>query len=50
VLEERLAACEGAGTWTLKQGEQWWEANLAGIDLVPSASMAEKTLIIAPRN
>jgi tRNA A-37 threonylcarbamoyl transferase component Bud32 len=50
VLDERLAACQAAGNWTASQGEQWWEANLAGIDLVPSASMAEKTLIIAPRN
>jgi eukaryotic-like serine/threonine-protein kinase len=48
-LERGLAACAAAGQWTAEQAEQWWRANLGGIESVPSATMAEKTLVIAPR-
>jgi serine/threonine-protein kinase len=48
-FEEALERCRSAGNWTARQAEEWWNARLAGIDIVPVAAMAEKTLIIAPR-
>ena len=48
-LEQALAQCRAAGTWTAADAEEWWKTNLAGIDIAQPASMAEKTLVIAPR-
>jgi serine/threonine-protein kinase len=48
-LEQALAACASAGTWTLADAEQWWRANLGAVEALPAAAMAEKTLVIAPR-
>jgi tRNA A-37 threonylcarbamoyl transferase component Bud32 len=48
-LEQALAACASAGTWTLVDAEQWWRANLGAVEALPAATMAEKTLVIAPR-
>lgn len=49
-LEEALARCAAAGTWTITEGSRWWKAHMVGVELVPPAAMAEKTLVIAPRN
>jgi tRNA A-37 threonylcarbamoyl transferase component Bud32 len=48
-LEQALAACASAGTWTAADAERWWHANLGVVEALPSATMAEKTLVIAPR-
>jgi tRNA A-37 threonylcarbamoyl transferase component Bud32 len=48
-LDEALARCRFAGSWTAVQAEDWWKINLAGIEVAPVATMAEKTLVIAPR-
>jgi serine/threonine protein kinase len=48
-LDLALSKCRSAETWTAEDAEQWWNANLTGIDLVPVTKMAEKTLIIAQR-
>jgi tRNA A-37 threonylcarbamoyl transferase component Bud32 len=50
VLETALAACVSAGAWTMGEGEVWWKTNMAGIEILPVATMAEKTLVIAPRS
>ncbi len=49
-LEQALSACVSAGTWTLLDAEQWWRTHMADIDVLPAATMAEKTLVIAPRS
>lgn len=48
-LEQALGACPLAGTWTVAEGEAWWKANMAGIEVRPATTTAEKTLVIAPR-
>jgi serine/threonine protein kinase len=48
-LEQALAACASAGTWTSVDAEHWWRANMAAVEALPAATMAEKTLVIAPR-
>lgn len=48
-LESALGRCSAAGSWTMADGKAWWKANLAGVEIAPVATMAEKTLIIAPR-
>jgi serine/threonine protein kinase len=48
-LDQALAACALAGTWTLQDAEQWWRSHMADIEVLPAATMAEKTLVIAPR-
>ena len=48
-LDQALAGCASAGTWTLQDAEQWWRANMAAVEALPAATMAEKTLVIAPR-
>jgi tRNA A-37 threonylcarbamoyl transferase component Bud32 len=48
-LDQSLAGCASAGTWTLVDAEQWWRANLATVEALPADTMAEKTLVIAPR-
>jgi len=48
-LEHALAGCVAAGTWTPLDAEQWWLANMAAVEALPAAAMAEKTLVIAPR-
>lgn len=48
-LDQALAACASAGTWSLVDAEQWWRAHMADIEILPAATMAEKTLVIAPR-
>jgi serine/threonine protein kinase len=48
-LEQALAACASAGTWGWSDAEEWWKRHMADIETLPPATMAEKTLVIAPR-
>ena len=48
-LDAALAGCASAGTWTLVDAERWWRVNIGAVEALPSATMAEKTLVIAPR-
>jgi serine/threonine protein kinase len=49
-LEQALAGCVSADAWTSLDAEQWWRANMAAVEALPAATMAEKTLVIAPRS
>ena len=44
-----LAGKSGIRTWTSLDAEQWWHANMIAVEALPAATMAEKTLVIAPR-
>jgi tRNA A-37 threonylcarbamoyl transferase component Bud32 len=48
-LDQALAGCASAGTWTSLDAEQWWRANIGALETLPAGTMAEKTLVIAPR-
>jgi eukaryotic-like serine/threonine-protein kinase len=48
-LEAALAACASAEAWSSHDAEQWWRMHMADIEVLPAATMAEKTLVIAPR-
>ena len=48
-LGQALSECASAAAWTETDAEQWWKENLTGIDTAPPVTMAEKTLVIAPR-
>ena len=48
-LDAALAGCASAGTWTLVDAERWWRVNIGAVEALPAATMAEKTLVIAPR-
>jgi tRNA A-37 threonylcarbamoyl transferase component Bud32 len=48
-LESALGRCAAAGAWTVAEGAVWWQSNMAGLEMAPAATMAEKTLVIAPR-
>jgi eukaryotic-like serine/threonine-protein kinase len=48
-LDQALAGCASVGAWTPLNAEQWWRANMATVEALPAATMAEKTLVIAPR-
>ena len=48
-LDHALAKCGSAGTWTSRDAEEWWQGNLRAVEALPAATMAEKTLVIAPR-
>lgn len=48
-LDHALSGCASAASWTLQDAEQWWRANMAAVEALPAATMAEKTLVIAPR-
>jgi len=48
-LEEALAQCASAQTWTPLEAEQWWETNAAEIESPGAGSMPERTLVIASR-
>jgi eukaryotic-like serine/threonine-protein kinase len=49
-LDQALAGCVSASAWTPQDAEQWWRANMAAVEALPAATMAEKTLVIAPRS
>ncbi|MGO8926648.1 MAG: serine/threonine protein kinase [Limisphaerales bacterium] len=49
-LDQALAGCASAGAWTPINAEQWWRANMVAVEALPAATMAEKTLVIAPRS
>lgn len=48
-LAEALAQCHLNGSWSDLEAEIWWNTNLATVEAMPAATMAEKTLVIAPR-
>lgn len=48
-LERSLAACAAAGTWTSADAEKWWQSNMGSFETLPTTAMAEKTLVIEPR-
>jgi serine/threonine protein kinase len=48
-LDQAFAACASAGTWTPLDAEKWWRSNMGSFETLPPATMAEKTLVIAPR-
>jgi serine/threonine protein kinase len=48
-LDQALAGCVAAGTWTSEDAERWWRTNAPAVEALPAATMAEKTLVIAPR-
>jgi serine/threonine protein kinase len=48
-LDQALSGCVSAGAWTAHDAEQWWRENVAAVEALPAAAMAEKTLVIAPR-
>jgi hypothetical protein len=49
-LEQALNRCCSAETWTTQEAAAWWQTHLAGVEAPPPLTMAEKTLVIAPRN
>jgi serine/threonine protein kinase len=48
-LDQALAACASAGTWTALDAEKWWQSNMGSFETLPTTAMAEKTLVIEPR-
>ncbi len=48
-FDAELANCVSAGTWTTTEADKWWGMNVAKIETAPAVTMAEKTLVIAPR-
>ena len=48
-LEATLGRCASAGAWTMAEGKAWWTVNQPGVELAPLATIAEKTVVIAPR-
>ena len=48
-LDLALAGCASARAWTPLNADEWWRANMAAVEALPAATMAEKTLVIAPR-
>jgi tRNA A-37 threonylcarbamoyl transferase component Bud32 len=49
-LGEALVQCAAAPNWTEVDAEKWWKEHVTGTEAAPVVSMAEKTLVIAPRN
>jgi tRNA A-37 threonylcarbamoyl transferase component Bud32 len=47
-LDEALAGCASATTWPVPEAEKWWRANVLGVEVLPTTTMAEKTLVIVP--
>jgi tRNA A-37 threonylcarbamoyl transferase component Bud32 len=49
-LDQALADCTSAGTWTMAQAQEWWTSNVPAFETAPATTMAEKTLVIGRRN
>jgi serine/threonine protein kinase len=49
-LDQALAECSSAGTWTLAQAQEWWPSSAPAFETAPATTMAEKTLVIGRRN
>ncbi len=49
ILDEALEDCAGPDAWTPSMAEAWWQEHMVGVEIVPAATMPEKTLVIAPR-
>ncbi len=45
-LDEALAECAAAGTWTARDAELWWRVNGISVEAAPASPMPEKTLVI----
>jgi eukaryotic-like serine/threonine-protein kinase len=48
-LGEALDHCVSADSWTMVEAQKWWRANMGAVEALPAVTMAEKTLVIAPR-
>lgn len=48
-LDDALSRCAAANSWTAADAAKWWESHLADLGKHVTPSMAEKTLVIAPR-
>lgn len=48
-IMEALAKCAAARSWNATEAEKWWRANLGGLEVLPAATMPEKTLVIGKR-
>ncbi len=48
-LGEALDQCVSAGSWTTVAAQKWWRTNMGAVETLPAATMAEKTMVIAPR-
>jgi tRNA A-37 threonylcarbamoyl transferase component Bud32 len=48
-LDSALACCTAAGVWSAQDAEKWWSANVTAIESAPTTTVANKTLVIAPR-
>ncbi len=48
-LDQALAACAAAGSWTPLDADKWWLSNMGSFETLPTTTMAEKTLVIEPR-
>lgn len=49
-LDEALARCRAAGAWKVRDSELWWKDKMGGLETIAAATVAEKTLVIAPRH
>jgi tRNA A-37 threonylcarbamoyl transferase component Bud32 len=48
-VDQALAQCAAAHTWTAADAERWWQTHLPSFENAVAATMLEKTLVIAPR-
>jgi tRNA A-37 threonylcarbamoyl transferase component Bud32 len=48
-LEQALNRCGSAGVWTTQETERWWRTHMVSTEVATSATMMEKTLVIADR-
>jgi tRNA A-37 threonylcarbamoyl transferase component Bud32 len=48
-LDDALGRCASANGWAAADAANWWESHLADLGKHVAPSMAEKTLVIAPR-
>jgi tRNA A-37 threonylcarbamoyl transferase component Bud32 len=48
-LAEALDHCVSANSWSMVEAQAWWRTNMGAVETLPIATMAEKTLVIAPR-
>jgi eukaryotic-like serine/threonine-protein kinase len=49
-LDQALARCASAGSWTPEQAEAWWANHVPAVEVAPITTVAEKTLVISQRS
>ena len=49
-LDQALAGCVAASTWTAADAERWWRVNVISLEPAPATPLLKKTLVIAPRS